>query len=60
MASAVAGSLMASHAAAFAAGGVEEMILSVSSLPFAVYDWSALDLIGERLLPDARLIGADR
>ena len=46
--------------AAFAAGGVEEMILSVSSLPFAVYDWSALDLIGERLLPDARLIGADR
>jgi alkanesulfonate monooxygenase SsuD/methylene tetrahydromethanopterin reductase-like flavin-dependent oxidoreductase (luciferase family) len=37
----------------FAELGVEEMILSAASLPFAVYDWSMVELIGEALIPDA-------
>jgi probable F420-dependent oxidoreductase len=36
---------------AFAASGVEEVIVCPATLPFAVHDWSALDLIGERLVP---------
>jgi probable F420-dependent oxidoreductase len=44
--------------AAFAAHGVEEIIVSPSCLPFAVHDWSSVDLIGERLLPEAQRIGA--
>jgi len=40
--------------ARFAENGVEEMILSPASLPFAVYDWSQLDLIAERIIPAAR------
>ena len=43
---------------AFAASGVEEVIVCPASLPFAVYDWSALELIGERLVPAAHSIEA--
>jgi probable F420-dependent oxidoreductase len=35
----------------FAGSGVEEVIVSPASLPFAVYDWSMLDLIAESLIP---------
>ncbi len=38
----------------FASLGVEEMILSAGSLPFAVYDWSMVELVGERVIPEAR------
>ncbi len=37
----------------FAALGVEEMILSPASLPFALYDESMLDLIADAVLPAA-------
>jgi probable F420-dependent oxidoreductase len=37
--------------AEFAELGVEEMIVSAASLPFAVYDWSMVELIGEALIP---------
>jgi probable F420-dependent oxidoreductase len=40
--------------AAFAELGVEEMVLSAASLPFAVADWSMVELIAEQLLPQAR------
>jgi probable F420-dependent oxidoreductase len=43
---------------AFAASGVEEVIVCPASLPFAVHDWSALDLIGERLVPAVHAIEA--
>jgi alkanesulfonate monooxygenase SsuD/methylene tetrahydromethanopterin reductase-like flavin-dependent oxidoreductase (luciferase family) len=43
---------------AFAASGVEEVIVCPASLPFAVHDWSALDLIGERLVPAAHALEA--
>ena len=39
--------------AEFAAHGVEEVIVSAASLPFAVYDWSELDLIAGALIPEA-------
>lgn len=39
---------------AFSELGVEEMILSVGALPFAVYDWSMLDLVAARVIPEAR------
>ena len=38
----------------FAELGVEEMILSASSLPFAVYDESMLDVVAEAVVPAAR------
>jgi alkanesulfonate monooxygenase SsuD/methylene tetrahydromethanopterin reductase-like flavin-dependent oxidoreductase (luciferase family) len=38
---------------AFATLGVEEMILSPASLPFAVFDWSELELVAEALVPPA-------
>jgi alkanesulfonate monooxygenase SsuD/methylene tetrahydromethanopterin reductase-like flavin-dependent oxidoreductase (luciferase family) len=44
--------------AAFAGHGVEEIIVSPACLPFAVHDWSTVDLIGERLIPEAHRIGA--
>jgi alkanesulfonate monooxygenase SsuD/methylene tetrahydromethanopterin reductase-like flavin-dependent oxidoreductase (luciferase family) len=40
--------------AAFAAHGVEEMILSIGPLPFAVADGEMVDLIAERVIPQAR------
>jgi F420-dependent oxidoreductase-like protein len=40
--------------ASFAALGVEEMIVSAGSLPFAVYDESMLDLFAEAVIPAAR------
>jgi probable F420-dependent oxidoreductase len=33
--------------------GVEEFIVSAASLPFAVYDWSEVELIAEAILPAA-------
>lgn len=33
--------------------GVEEFIVSAASLPFAVYDWSEIELIAEAILPAA-------
>jgi probable F420-dependent oxidoreductase len=38
----------------FAELGVEEIIMSPASLPFAVADWDELDLLGRELLPRAR------
>jgi probable F420-dependent oxidoreductase len=40
--------------AGFAALGVEELIVSAASLPFAVYDWSMVDLIADMIIPKAR------
>jgi probable F420-dependent oxidoreductase len=40
--------------ARFAELGVEEMIVSAASVPFAVYDDSQLDVIAEAVLPAAR------
>jgi probable F420-dependent oxidoreductase len=37
----------------FAELGVEEMILSAGSLPFAVFDWSMVELIASELVPRA-------
>lgn len=42
--------------ARFAELGVEELIVSASSLPFAVYDASMLDLLAEAVIPAAREI----
>jgi alkanesulfonate monooxygenase SsuD/methylene tetrahydromethanopterin reductase-like flavin-dependent oxidoreductase (luciferase family) len=40
--------------AAFASHGVGEMILSIGPLPFAVADQEMVDLIAERVIPQAR------
>jgi alkanesulfonate monooxygenase SsuD/methylene tetrahydromethanopterin reductase-like flavin-dependent oxidoreductase (luciferase family) len=40
--------------AAFAQGGVEEMIVCPGSVPFSVSDWGQVELIAERLIPAAR------
>jgi F420-dependent oxidoreductase-like protein len=40
--------------AEFAELGVEEVICSMASVPFALYDESALDLLAERVMPAAR------
>jgi probable F420-dependent oxidoreductase len=37
-----------------AALGVEEFIVSAASLPFAVYDWSMVELIADLVIPKAR------
>jgi hypothetical protein len=34
--------------------GVEEVIVSAASLPFAVFDWSMVELIAEAVIPEAR------
>ncbi|MGH2571997.1 MAG: LLM class flavin-dependent oxidoreductase [Actinomycetota bacterium] len=39
--------------AEFGRSGVEEVIVAAASLPFAVYDWSMVELIGEALIPEA-------
>lgn len=39
--------------ALFAAIGVEELIVSAASLPFAVYDWSMVELIADKVIPKA-------
>jgi alkanesulfonate monooxygenase SsuD/methylene tetrahydromethanopterin reductase-like flavin-dependent oxidoreductase (luciferase family) len=39
--------------AAFRAHGVEELMVSAASLPFAVFDWSMVELIAEALIPPA-------
>jgi probable F420-dependent oxidoreductase len=41
---------------AFAALGVEEMILSIGPLPFAIADPEMVDLISERVIPEARAL----
>jgi probable F420-dependent oxidoreductase len=38
---------------AFAALGVEEVVVAAASVPFAVYDWSMVDLLAEAILPQA-------
>jgi probable F420-dependent oxidoreductase len=38
----------------FAAIGVEELIVSAASLPYAVYDWSMVELIADMVIPKAR------
>jgi alkanesulfonate monooxygenase SsuD/methylene tetrahydromethanopterin reductase-like flavin-dependent oxidoreductase (luciferase family) len=40
----------------FAELGVEEMIVSLGSLPFAVYDESQLDVLAEAVIPAARSV----
>ena len=42
--------------AAFAQGGVEEMIVCPANVPFSVFDWGQVELIAERLIPAAREI----
>ena len=42
--------------AAFSALGVEEMIVSIGPLPFAIPDEEMVDLIAERVIPEARSI----
>jgi probable F420-dependent oxidoreductase len=39
--------------ARFAELGVEEVVVSAASLPFAVHDWSQVDMIAEVLIPRA-------
>jgi probable F420-dependent oxidoreductase len=34
--------------------GVEELIVSAASLPFAIYDWSMVELIADLVIPKAR------
>jgi probable F420-dependent oxidoreductase len=44
--------------ARFAGSGVEEVILAPASLPFAIFDWSMVELIAEAIIPAAhRLAG---
>ncbi|HEX2069207.1 MAG TPA: LLM class flavin-dependent oxidoreductase [Actinomycetota bacterium] len=38
----------------FAEHGVEEIIVSAASMPFAVYDWSMVELVAEAVAPEAR------
>ena len=38
----------------FAEHGVEEIIVSAASRPFAVYDWSMVELVAEAVAPEAR------
>ena len=40
----------------FARQGVEEFIVGAGSLPFSVYDWSMVELIGEAIVPEARAL----
>ena len=42
-----------SRLAAFGAFGVEELVVSAASLPFAVFDWSAVELLAEALIAAA-------
>lgn len=42
--------------AAFASHGVEEMIISAGSLPFAIYDESMVELFAEAVIPQARTL----
>ncbi len=39
--------------ARFAELGVEEIIVSAASLPFSVFDWSMVELIGRAIVPEA-------
>jgi len=39
--------------ARFAELGVEELIVSAASLPFAVFDWSMVELLAEAVIPEA-------
>ena len=43
---------------AFAETGVEEFVACVAPVPFAVYDWEGVDLVAERLLPEAHALAA--
>jgi alkanesulfonate monooxygenase SsuD/methylene tetrahydromethanopterin reductase-like flavin-dependent oxidoreductase (luciferase family) len=37
----------------FAELGVEEMIVGAASIPFAVFDWSMVELVAEEIIPEA-------
>ena len=39
--------------ARFAELGVEEIIVGAASLPFAVFDWSMVERIGQAIIPEA-------
>jgi probable F420-dependent oxidoreductase len=39
--------------AAYSELGVEELIVGAASVPFAVYDWSMVELIAEAIIPEA-------
>jgi alkanesulfonate monooxygenase SsuD/methylene tetrahydromethanopterin reductase-like flavin-dependent oxidoreductase (luciferase family) len=43
---------------AFARNGVEEIVVGAACVPFAVHDWSTVDLMGERLIPEAHRVEA--
>ena len=43
---------------AFAESGVEEFIACAAPIPFAVHDWKSVDLIAERLIPEAHALAA--
>jgi hypothetical protein len=45
-----------SRLAEFARHGVEEVVVGAGSLPFSVYDWSQLDLVGQALIPGAHAL----
>ena len=40
--------------ARFAELGVEEVVVSAAALPFAVFDWSMVELFAEAVIPQAR------
>lgn len=42
--------------ALFSENGVDEVIVSGASLPFAIYDWSMVELIAKELVPQAKLV----
>jgi alkanesulfonate monooxygenase SsuD/methylene tetrahydromethanopterin reductase-like flavin-dependent oxidoreductase (luciferase family) len=42
--------------AAFAGSGVEEVIVNAAHLPFAVHDWSQVELIASALIPAAHAL----
>lgn len=46
--------------AAFAEHGVEEIILSLASIPFGLYDESALDVLAESVMPAAQKLESTR
>ena len=40
----------------FARIGVEEVMVSAASIPFAVFDWSMVELIAKDVIPEAHAL----